>query len=71
MSLQDEEEVRWNEWWLDFHFCTELLGEEVMSEEGVMEIEEVQEAEMGVLDALKEVFKKAALYDGLRRGIHE
>lgn len=42
-----------------------------MSEEGVMEVEEVQEAEMGVLDALKEVFKKAALYDGLRRGIHE
>lgn len=41
-----------------------------MSEEGVMEVE-VQEAEMGVLDALKEVFKKAALYDGLRRGIHE
>jgi S-adenosylhomocysteine hydrolase len=41
-----------------------------MSEEGVMEVE-VQEAEMGVLDALKEVFKKAALFDGLRRGIHE
>jgi len=29
------------------------------------------EVEMNVLDALKEVFKKAALYDGLRRGLHE
>ena len=39
--------------------------------EEVMEVVEGEEAEMGVLEALKEVFKKAALYDGLRRGIHE
>lgn len=33
--------------------------------------EVVGEEEINVLDALKEVFKKAALYDGLRRGLHE
>ncbi|CAE7687082.1 RPS12 [Symbiodinium microadriaticum] len=42
-----------------------------MAEENEEVMEVVEEGEMGVLDALKEVFKKAALYDGLRRGIHE
>ena len=27
--------------------------------------------DINILDALKEVIKKAAVYDGLRRGIHE
>lgn len=35
------------------------------------EIETTEVGELSVLDALKEVFKKAALYDGLRRGLHE
>merc|ERR1712127_631872 len=35
--------------------------------------EEVEEevAEMNVLDALKEVLKKALVHDGLRKGLHE
>jgi small subunit ribosomal protein S12e len=41
-----------------------------MADNEEMEVAEVGE-EMNVLDALKEVFKKAALYDGLRRGLHE
>jgi len=39
-----------------------------------MEVEEVVEApvsEMSVVDALKEVLKKALVVDGLRRGLHE
>mmetsp|Transcript_34629 Transcript_34629/g.25014 ORF Transcript_34629/g.25014 Transcript_34629/m.25014 type:complete len:139 (+) Transcript_34629:38-454(+) len=42
-----------------------------MADENEEVMEVVEEGEMGTLDALKEVFKKAALYDGLRRGIHE
>lgn len=30
-----------------------------------------EESPMSVIDALKEVLKKAAVYDGLRRGLHE
>ena len=43
-----------------------------MSNDAEQEVMEVQEeGDMDVLQALKEVFKKAAVYDGLRRGIHE
>ena len=35
------------------------------------ETEEVEVEEMGVLDALKEVLKKALVHDGLCRGLHE
>ena len=34
-------------------------------------VEESPAAEMSVTDALKEVLKKALIYDGLRRGLHE
>jgi len=40
---------------------------EVAVEEEVVEVE----AELGTIDALKEVLKKAQIYDGLRRGLHE
>ncbi len=44
-----------------------------MSDEEVMETQEevVEVAELSINDALKEVLKKALVYDGLRRGIHE
>lgn len=44
-----------------------------MAEEDVqMEVEVTEEeSPMSVIDALKEVLKKAAVYDGLRRGLHE
>ena len=35
------------------------------------EVAEAPAAEMSVADALKEVLKKALIYDGLRRGLHE
>lgn len=34
-------------------------------------VEGGEESLMSVIDALKEVLKKAAVYDGLRRGLHE
>lgn len=41
-------------------------------EDEQMEVEVQAEAgEMNVIDALKEVLKKALVFDGLRRGIHE
>ena len=47
----------------------------VMSEEVAAEAEtsspEVEVKEISVLDALKEVLKKALIFDGLRRGLHE
>ena len=37
-----------------------------------MDVAEItEESPMSVIDALKEVLKKAAVYDGLRRGLHE
>uniref|UniRef100_A0A7S2KYS2 40S ribosomal protein S12 n=1 Tax=Leptocylindrus danicus TaxID=163516 RepID=A0A7S2KYS2_9STRA len=33
--------------------------------------EVVEEAEMSVLDALKEVLKRALMHDGLKKGLHE
>ena len=45
-------------------------------EDEQMEVEEVEvaeapAAEMTVVDGLKEVLKKALIFDGLRRGLHE
>lgn len=42
-------------------------------DEQQMEVEEVEApaGEMNVIDALKEVLKKALIFDGLRRGLHE
>merc|ERR1712086_894537 len=53
-----------------------MADEEVPAEEMAEEVEEVEEveeevAEMNVLDALKEVLKKALVHDGLRKGLHE
>jgi small subunit ribosomal protein S12e len=49
-----------------------------MSEEEVANVEEVveeevveEEVQMSVLDALKEVLKKALIHDGLKKGLHE
>merc|ERR1712087_222775 len=43
------------------------------TEEMVVEVEEVEAevTEMSVLDALKEVLKKALIHDGLRKGLRE
>lgn len=35
------------------------------------QVEEAPAVEMSVTEALKEVLKKALIYDGLRRGLHE
>jgi len=40
-----------------------------MADEDQMEVQET--SEMNVIDALKEVLKKALIFDGLRRGLHE
>lgn len=46
------------------------MKEEVAAEEvAAPEVTEVKE--ISVLDALKEVLKKALIFDGLRRGLHE
>lgn len=46
--------------------------QEVAAAEEVVEEEVVEEeVQMSVLDALKEVLKKALIHDGLKRGLHE
>lgn len=35
------------------------------------EVVEAGASEMSVIDALKQVLKKALVFDGLRRGLHE
>lgn len=40
-----------------------------MADEDQMDVQET--SEMNVIDALKEVLKKALIFDGLRRGLHE
>lgn len=37
----------------------------------VEEVVEAPASEMSVIDALKQVLKKALVFDGLRRGLHE
>ena len=44
---------------------------EVAEEVEVEEVEAAPAAEMTVVDGLKEVLKKALIFDGLRRGLHE
>lgn len=46
------------------------MNEEVATEE-VASPEVTEVKEISVLDALKEVLKKALIFDGLRRGLHE
>lgn len=45
------------------------MGGEGGAEETSPEVTEVKE--ISVLDALKQVLKKALIFDGLRRGLHE
>lgn len=40
-----------------------------MADDEQMDVQE--SSEMNVIDALKEVLKKALIFDGLRRGLHE
>ena len=47
----------------------EMAGAEGEEEVGGAEVTEVKE--ISVLDALKQVLKKALIFDGLRRGLHE
>ena len=47
------------------------MADEDETMETAEEVEETTGAEMSVTDALKEVLKKALIYDGLRRGLHE
>lgn len=44
-----------------------MADEEIEVEPAIV----VEEAQMSVLDALKEVLKKALIHDGLRKGLHE
>mmetsp|Transcript_4032 Transcript_4032/g.5611 ORF Transcript_4032/g.5611 Transcript_4032/m.5611 type:complete len:143 (-) Transcript_4032:88-516(-) len=46
-----------------------MASEDVEMDTGAAEVVEVEE--MSVLDALKDVLKKALIHDGLRRGLHE
>ena len=58
-------------------FAEDANNSKMAEEDAVMETaeaaetEEVEVEEMGVLDALKEVLKKALVHDGLSRGLHE
>lgn len=47
----------------------EMKKEAAAEEVAAPEVTEVKE--ISVLDALKEVLKKALIFDGLRRGLHE
>ena len=42
-----------------------------MSDEEIVDAPVVEETEMSVLDALKDVLKKALMHDGLKKGLHE
>merc|ERR1719378_550911 len=49
-----------------------MADDEIPAEEIADDVEVEEEiAEMNVLDALKEVLKKALVHDGLCRGLHE
>ncbi|GMH88580.1 hypothetical protein TrVE_jg7005 [Triparma verrucosa] len=48
-----------------------MATEEPVVDTPTEEVAEVEVQEMSVLDALKEVLKKALMHDGLRKGLHE
>lgn len=52
-----------------------MVAEDVMAGDGAGEnvtgAEVTEVKEISVLDALKQVLKKALIFDGLRRGLHE
>merc|ERR1739842_103692 len=49
------------------------MSDEPVEDVAAEEVEEVEEEEvqMSVLDALKDVLKKALIHDGLKKGLHE
>jgi hypothetical protein len=50
---------------------SEDAQEETAEAPAAAEAATVEVAELSVPDALKEVLKKALIFDGLRRGLHE
>lgn len=45
--------------------------EHVMQQEEEVIVDVAPEAELDTTEALRQVLKKASIYDGLRRGLHE